>query len=94
MTDLNKLLYVAQKVWSDDEAVIKTDLSTGDKSIYLVNAGICVEPHKTTERGKAQLMDIVFSLSSSDVDFDAHELMACLYDKNAEAIINLAAEVL
>ena len=98
-THLNKLLYVAERVWPELEwdLIHNIDIGNGKEDIVMhghpYGVGL-LEPRKPTERGRAQLMDIVFAITSSEKDFDAYELVACLSDRNAEAIINLASEVL
>ena len=123
MTDLNKLLYVANKVWPDGEWAIYGNKIAGFISYQEAQyTAVELQPHLETMGGKAQLMDIVFSLMRMD-DIDGFGL-SCLYNEDcpdnvsyscwcrldthrndtilvkargiseAEAIINLAAEVL
>ena len=107
MTDLNKLLYVARKVWP------RKDYVEYKGRIFLVECGAYIPnhlvPHKPTERGKAQLMDIVFTLWEKGIlELQVGEecgITVCSAKYNdgegweechtkAEAIINLAADVL
>lgn len=112
MTDLNKLLYVAEKVWPDGEWYI---VECGRKKIrgFMCDEegnsiAVRLEPHKPTERGRAQLTDIEDAIidvvgdiviGKDDKGFmlgcnsDGHQVLSEGKTK-AEAIINLATEVL
>ena len=112
MTDLKKLLYVAKKVWPDrDYQMHRGQILLWCNGVFVPNH---LQPHKPTERGKAQLTDIFFALlddGREDLDISeisvngikSHEASVHLESGNyrfgegktkAEAIINLASEVL
>jgi hypothetical protein len=110
MTDLNKLLYVANIVEPDTEwEIINGRVRDGGRCLGFAKE---YEPHKPTERGRAQLTDIFFALMEAgwhlDITrdkslqgleyFTAHIVKDkdydCAGETKTEAIINLAAQVL
>ena len=96
-THLNKLLYVAKKVYSEADAVY---ISRIDGLVAVVfndqNLSVSFDPESTTERGRAQLMDIVCAVAKKvdGYEYREYELIQYLASGDREAIINLAAEVL
>ena len=106
MTDLNKLLYVADRVWPETRwAIVNNQIL----QVFQVGGEIvgiseyACEPYKPTERGKAQLMDIVFAtykkIGMSVGDANTYKertgkLLDGLILEDRHMLINLAAEVL